>query len=132
MVTVLLAEDDNALSLLLKFRLEREGYGMIIAKNGLEAMQQIAEATPDIILADIMMPFASGLEVTSHVRNELKLDVPIVLFSSAGQEKMVMEAFNLGASDFMSKPFNPNELLLRMKRLLMDKSIPRNTKYSVG
>ena len=63
-----------------------------------------------------MMPFLSGLEVTSYVRQTLKMDVPIIVFSAAGQEKMVLEAFSLGATDFMGKPFNPNELVIRIKK----------------
>jgi DNA-binding response OmpR family regulator len=65
-----------------------------------------------------MMPFVSGLEVISHVRNTLNLLTPIVVFSAAGQEQIVLKAFDLGATDFMSKPLSPNELVLRVKRLL--------------
>ena len=73
---------------------------------------------PDLIITDIMMPFVSGLEVISHVRNKLNNETPIIVFSAAGQEEMVLKAFNLGANDFMGKPFSPNELVIRVKRLL--------------
>jgi two-component system, OmpR family, response regulator VicR len=115
---IVLAEDNSTLSLLLKFRLEKEGYELFIAKDGKEALNMIENQTPDIILTDIMMPFVSGLEVISHVRLKLDLDSPIIVFSSAGQEEMVLKAFNLGANDFMGKPFSPNELVIRIKRLL--------------
>ncbi|WP_366182465.1 response regulator transcription factor [Flavobacterium ovatum] len=115
---IVLAEDNSILSLLLKFKLEKEGYHLLIAGNGKEAINLIEEHNPDMILTDIMMPFVSGLEVISHVRNKLALLTPIVVFSSAGQEEMVLNAFNLGATDFMSKPFSPNELIIRTKRLL--------------
>ncbi len=115
---IILAEDNSILSLLLKFKLEKEGYKLFIAVNGKEAIEIIEEHHPDIILTDIMMPFVSGLEVISHVRNKLDLSTPIIVFSSAGQEEMVLKAFNLGATDFMSKPFSPNELSIRIKRLL--------------
>jgi DNA-binding response OmpR family regulator len=115
---IVLAEDNSILSLLLKFKLEKEGYKLLIAGNGKEAINLIEEHNPDMILTDIMMPFVSGLEVISHVRNKLDLLTPIVVFSSAGQEEMVLNAFNLGATDFMSKPFSPNELIIRTKRLL--------------
>lgn len=115
---IVLAEDNSILSLLLKFKLEKEGYNLLIAINGKEAIELIEEHQPDMILTDIMMPFVSGLEVISHVRNKLSLQTPIVVFSSAGQEEMVLNAFNLGATDFMSKPFSPNELIIRTKRLL--------------
>lgn len=116
---VLLAEDDKTLSLLLKFRLEKEGYETFMAADGNAAQKLIESTNPDIILTDIMMPFSSGLEVISFVKDTLKRDTPIIVFSAAGQEEMVLKAFNLGATDFMSKPFSPNELIMRIKRILM-------------
>ncbi len=115
---IVLAEDNSTLSLLLKFRLEKEGYELFMAVDGKEAIELIETHTPDLILTDIMMPFVSGLEVISHVRNELIIKTPIIVFSSAGQEEMVLKAFSLGANDFMGKPFSPNELVIRVKRLL--------------
>ena len=116
--TIVLAEDNSTLSLLLKFRLEKEGYKLLIAKDGKEALTLIEEFKPELILTDIMMPFISGLEVISHVRNKLGFNTPIVVFSAAGQEEAVLKAFDLGANDFMGKPFSPNELVIRVKRLI--------------
>ncbi len=115
---IVLAEDNSTLSLLLKFRLEKEGYELLTAVDGKESIELIETHSPDLVLTDIMMPFVSGLEVISHVRNKLELEIPIIVFSSAGQEEMVLKAFNLGANDFMGKPFSPNELVIRVKRLL--------------
>jgi len=116
---IVLAEDNSVLSLLLKFRLEKEGYKLLIAVNGKQAIELIEEYNPELILTDIMIPFVSGLEVISHVRNKLNLQTPIIVFSSAGQEEIVIKAFDLGATDFMSKPFSPHELVIRIKRLLL-------------
>jgi DNA-binding response OmpR family regulator len=116
---IVLAEDNSVLSLLLKFRLEKDGYHLLIAKNGKEAIEFIENDNPDLILTDVMMDYFSGLEVISHVRNQLKSNVPILVFSSSGQEEMVLKAFNLGANDFMSKPLSPNELSIRVKRMLL-------------
>jgi len=115
---IVLAEDNSVLSLLLKFRLEKEGYKLLIAEDGQKAIEQIEEHEPHLILTDIMMPFISGLEVISHVRNKLNRSTPIIVFSAAGQEEMVLNAFNLGSNDFMGKPFSPNELVIRIKKLL--------------
>jgi len=115
---IVLAEDNSVLSLLLKFRLEKEGYKLLIAVDGKAAIELIEEHNPELILTDIMMPYVSGLEVISHVRNKLNLQTPIIVFSSAGQEEIVLKAFDLGATDFMSKPFSPHELVIRVKRLL--------------
>ena len=116
--TIVLAEDNSTLSLLLKFRLEKEGYVILIAEDGRKAIELIEQHRPDLILTDIMMPFVSGLEVVSFVRVKLNLGSPIIVFSAAGQEEMVLKSFDLGANDFMSKPFSPNELVIRVKRLL--------------
>lgn len=116
---VVLAEDNSMLSMVLKFRLEKEGYEVLNAMNGKEAIELIELHSPELILTDIMMPFVSGLELISHVRNKLNLKTPIVVFSAAGQEKIVLQAFDLGATDFMTKPLSPNELILRIKRLLL-------------
>jgi len=104
--------------LLLKFRLEKEGYKILTAVDGKQAIELIEEHSPELILTDVMMPFISGLEVISHVRNKLNMQTPIIVFSSAGQEGIVLKAFDLGATDFMSKPLSPNELVIRVKRLL--------------
>lgn len=114
---IVLAEDNSVLSLLLKYKLEKEGYTLLMAKNGKEALELIELNNPKIILTDIMMPFISGLEIISYVRNKLNLSTPIIVFSSSGQEEMVLNAFNIGATDFMSKPFSPNELIIRIKKL---------------
>tara|TARA_B110000240_G_scaffold193008_1_gene238175 strand:+ start:1094 stop:1462 length:369 start_codon:yes stop_codon:yes gene_type:complete len=116
--TIVLAEDNSTLSLLLKFRLEKEGYVILIAEDGRKSIELIEQHRPDLILTDIMMPFVSGLEVVSFVRDKLNLGSPIIVFSTMGQEKMVLKSFDLGANDFMSKPFSPNELVIRVKRLL--------------
>ena len=116
---IVLAEDNSVLSLLLKFRLEKDGHHLLVAKDGKEAIEFIENDNPDLILTDVMMDYFSGLEVISHVRNQLKSNVPILVFSSSGQEEMVLKAFNLGANDFMSKPLSPNELSIRVRRMLM-------------
>lgn len=113
---IVLAEDNSILALLLKYKLESEGYKLFIATNGKDAIDLIEEHNPEFILTDIMMPFVSGLELISYVRNKLNRATPIIVFSSSGQEEMVVKAFNLGATDFMSKPFSPNELVIRIKR----------------
>ncbi len=115
---IVLAEDNTALSMLLKFKLEKEKYELFIAEDGKSAIELIEIHQPDIILTDIMMPYVSGLELTSYVRNTLDKKTPILVFSAAGQEKIVLQAFDLGANDFMCKPISVNELLIRIRRLL--------------
>ena len=116
---IVLAEDNSVLSLLLKLNLQKAGYKLFIALDGKQAIELIEEHNPDVILTDIMMDYFSGLEIVSHVRNVLKKNTPILVFSSSGQEEMVLNAFNLGANDFMTKPLSTSELVFRVKKMLL-------------
>ncbi len=115
---LLLAEDDQLLASLLTFRLQKGGYEVQLSANGKQVKEYLAEHTPDIIVSDIMMPYFSGMELIAFVRKELKLQVPIIIISSAGNEENVLNAFELGANDFISKPVSPSELLVRVAREL--------------
>ena len=113
---ILVAEDDLLMLKALEFRLKKDGHQVILSRDGMEALANIEEHEPDLIITDIMMPYSSGLEIVGTVRKSSK--VPIIVLSGMGQESVVMEAFNLGADDFITKPFSPNELSLRVKRFL--------------
>jgi DNA-binding response OmpR family regulator len=89
-----------------------------VANNGLEAKEIIENKVPDLVISDLMMPHLSGLELIELIRNQLDLTTPIIVLSAAGQEDTVLQAFEMGANDFMSKPFSINELLMRIKKLL--------------
>lgn len=115
---IMVAEDDKMMLSLLEFKLKKEGFEPILCEHGMKAKEVLQDSTPDLVLVDIMMPFVNGLELTSYIRNDLKLEIPIMVLSSAGQEDMVMKAFSLGANDFVPKPFSPNELIIRIKRML--------------
>ncbi len=116
-------EDDILLLKTLAFKLSKEGYVVVTSKNGFDAIEYLKENEPDLIVTDIMMPFVNGLEIISFVRNEKKSKVPIIVLSSAGLEKTVLEAFELGADDFVTKPFSPNELVIRIKKIFIRLSV---------
>ncbi|QWX85313.1 response regulator transcription factor [Cellulophaga sp. HaHaR_3_176] len=115
---LLLAEDDELLASLLDFRLKKAGYEVILCVDGKKVKEYLKDHTPDVIVSDIMMPYFSGLEVTDYVRNQLNLKIPIIILSSAGNEENVLNAFKLGANDFLPKPVSPAELLLRLTKEL--------------
>ncbi|MBU2973008.1 response regulator transcription factor [Zobellia sp. B3R18] len=115
---LLLAEDDELLASLLNFRLKKGGYEVNHSSNGKEVKEFLSKNMPDIIVSDIMMPYFSGMELIAYVRKELKSQVPIIIISSAGNEENVLNAFELGANDFISKPVSPSELLVRVAREL--------------
>ncbi len=115
---LLLAEDDELLASLLNFRLQKGGYDVSLSINGRDVKEYLTQTIPDIIISDIMMPYFSGMELIDYVRNELKSNVPIIIISSAGNEENVLNAFDLGVNDFLSKPVSPSELLVRVERQL--------------
>ena len=115
---ILIVEDDELMIKILKFILNKEGYQLSIIKDGLSAIEQIPAINPDMVITDLLLPYKSGLEVIRFVKEKFK-KTPIIVLSSLGEEEhSVSEAFKLGADDFIAKPFNPNELVLRVKRLL--------------
>ncbi|SKB64515.1 MULTISPECIES: response regulator transcription factor [Sphingobacterium] len=114
---ILIAEDDELILRTIEHKLVKEGHEVLLTRNGKEAIDTIREKDVDLVITDIMMPFASGIEILSSIRTFGK-KVPVIVLSSMGQEEVVVDAFDLGASDFMVKPFSPNELVLRIKRLI--------------
>lgn len=113
---ILVAEDEPIMLKTIALRLRKDGHDVITADNGREAMEQIDQQKPDMIITDIMMPYSSGLEIVGKVKG-MDQKVPIIVLSAMGQENVVLEAFNLGADDYITKPFSPNELSMRVKRL---------------
>ena len=103
----------------LEFRLKKDGHETVTAEDGKIALSKINGEDFDLIVTDIMLPFATGLEIVNHVRGVLKKNTPIIILSAVGLEKTVIEAFDLGADDFITKPFSPNELSMRIKRLML-------------
>lgn len=102
----------------LDFRLTKQNFDTIKAEDGFVAKEKILEHKPHLIIADIMMPRVTGLELITYVREELSLTTPIIIISSLEREDVVIEAMQLGANDFISKPFRPDELILRIKNIL--------------
>lgn len=113
---VLVAEDDLIMLKTIQVRLQKDGYQVITAKDGKDALRKFEQQSPDLVITDIMMPFLSGLEIVGAVRTKGKKDMPIIVLSTMGQEDVVLEAFKLGADDFMTKPFSPKELSMRVQR----------------
>jgi DNA-binding response OmpR family regulator len=115
---VLVAEDDATMRRIIELRLKKDGHHVTMAPDGREAMKYIeAGESFDLIITDVMMPFSSGLEIVSKVKCNVDRKTPVIVLSAMGQENIVLEAFNLGADDYITKPFSPNELSMRVKRL---------------
>ena len=113
---VLLVDDDETLVRLLSFALEQEGFEVAVARNGAEAVSETAETQPDLVILDIMMPVMDGWEACARIR-ELS-DAPVVILSAKPTESDVVRGLELGADDYVKKPFGVQELLARLQALL--------------
>ncbi|HWB26292.1 MAG TPA: response regulator [Chitinophagaceae bacterium] len=117
MVKILVAEDDRLMLSAIEFRLKKEGYQVITCPDGKSAIANIPVHLPDIVITDLMLPYALGFEIISHIKLIREKNIRILVLSAMGQEKTVEEAFELGADDYMTKPFNFSELSIRIKKL---------------
>lgn len=116
--TILIAEDDDILRKSLAFFLGNHGYGIIEIDNGSDAAEAIRSTRFDLIITDLNMPYIGGMELIHIVRNELKLETPVIVLTASGVEKTELDAFAIGASEFMGKPFSPSVLEVRVRKLL--------------
>lgn len=115
---ILVAEDEPMMLMAIVARLKKDGYEVVSTTDGRQALKVIETDQPDLIITDILMPYTSGLELIGIVKSTSSNKIPILVLSGLGEEETVMEAFQLGADDFLTKPFNAMELSVRVKRLL--------------
>ncbi len=116
---ILVADDDEDIRRLLRFRLERAGYGVVEARDGEEALALALEHRPDLAVMDVMMPKATGYEVTRRLReDESTRRIPVILLTARAQEADVSRGFEAGADDYLRKPFSPQELRARVQAIL--------------
>lgn len=114
--TVLVTDDDDTIRAVVKLMLEREGYEVVEARNGREALQMMEQApAPDIIILDLMLPYVDGLQVIKKIRNHHEWkNVPVIMLSANVSENEVVKLLKAGANDYVTKPFNPRELVARV------------------
>lgn len=114
---IVIVEDEPSLIFTLQDTLENEGYTVVVKDNGQETLDFIKENTPDLMLLDIMLPGMSGYEICKKIREE-KFTFPIIMLTARDQEIDKVTGLNIGADDYMTKPFGVKELLARIKARL--------------
>lgn len=120
--TILVCDDDPLLVDLLEYRLSSRGYAVAVARDGGEALAWLKGHRPDAVILDAMMPVIDGYEVLRHIReNSETADVPVIMLTARKQERDIVGALELGANDYIVKPFIPEELTARLSRLLEGK-----------
>jgi DNA-binding response OmpR family regulator len=117
--TVFVIEDDRIVAAMVKHLLARQGYNVISASDGREALEMIAGGeSPELVLLDVMLPFIDGFELIAQIRSTPAwASVPIVMLTSKTQERNIVRALDAGADDYIVKPFQPQALIARVRRL---------------
>ena len=119
---VLIADDDPDILMLISLTLERDGYEVVVARDGLTAFAAALERVPHLVVLDLMMPGIDGCEVTRRLRAaESTKDVPIMIVTAFAEESQAATALEAGADAYMRKPFSPNELLAKTASLLLER-----------
>jgi two-component system phosphate regulon response regulator PhoB len=116
---VLVVEDEAAITTLLRYNLEKQGYRVAEAADGEEALTRIQEQQPDIVLLDWMLPLLSGIEVCRQIRRKpATRDLPVIMVTARTEDHDAVRGLNIGADDYITKPFNIDALLARVRALL--------------
>jgi two-component system alkaline phosphatase synthesis response regulator PhoP len=116
---ILVVDDEEDVLELVRYNLEKSGYKVITATSGEEAMTEARGKTPDLIILDLMLPGMDGLEVCRQLKSDIKTErIPIVMLTAKGEETDIVTGLELGADDYITKPFSPKVLIARLRRLL--------------
>ncbi|WP_101690357.1 response regulator transcription factor [Dysgonomonas massiliensis] len=116
-IKVLLAEDEQTLAMIINDTLTDQGFDITMGENGIEGLKLFFDVRPDILVADVMMPELDGFEMVNKIRQTDKT-TPILFLTARSAIKDVVEGFELGANDYLKKPFNMQELIVRIKALV--------------
>ena len=116
---ILVVEDEDALSTLLQYNLDKEGYDVVVAADGEEGLVQIDERQPDLVLLDWMLPKVSGIEVCRRIRGRPETrNLPVIMLTARGEESDRVRGLDTGADDYLTKPFSMTELIARIRAVL--------------
>lgn len=117
--TILIVDDEEDILELIKYNLKNEGYLVLTAQTGEFAIKIAKQSRPDLVVLDLMLPGIDGLEVTRYLRkNDQTRDMPIVMLTAKGEESDIVAGLELGANDYISKPFSPKVLIARIRAIL--------------
>lgn len=126
---VLVVDDEPQITRVLKTTLSSQGYGVRTAADGKQALQEMKNWPPDLVITDLRMPNMDGLELCRAIRADSR--VPIIVLSVKGEEAIKVEALDAGADDYITKPFNVNELLARVRATLRRTAVPLEPEAAV-
>ena len=119
MKRILVIEDDKDIIELVRYNLEKDGYHVAASGDGATGLAQVRKAPPDLLILDLMLPKLSGIEICKEVRKDVTLNrLPVLILTAKGEEADRVVGLELGADDYVTKPFSPIELVARVRRAL--------------
>ena len=119
MPTILVVEDQEEIASLLRFKLKNSGYEVVLAENGKIALEMAHADQPDLIIMDVMMPVMDGLETLKNLKSDASLKlIPVIMLTAQSSESSVVNGFELGADDYITKPFRTQEFIARVNAVL--------------
>ena len=119
---ILVVDDEEDILELVRFNLAREGYDLVCTMSGEEALEMARKEHPDLLVLDLMLPGIDGLEVAKILKNDVKTkDIPIIMLTAKGEEADIVTGLELGADDYVTKPFSPRILVARVRAALRRK-----------
>ena len=132
---ILAVDDEKHIVRLVQVNLERAGYTVVTANDGKEALQKVSEENPDLVVLDVMMPYMDGFEVLQNLRrNPSTRDIPVIMLTAKAQDADVFKGWQSGVDCYLTKPFNPMELLSFVKRIFdsMDGGPGGDKRYEIN
>lgn len=132
---ILACDDEKHIVRLVQVNLERAGYQVVTANDGKEALQKVEEEVPDLVVLDVMMPYMDGFEVLQNLRrNPSTRDIPVIMLTAKAQDADVFKGWQSGVDCYLTKPFNPMELLSFVKRIFdsMDGGAGGDKRYDIN
>ena len=114
---ILIVEDEQSIQKLLEFTLQQANYKTVLADDGEQGIEKVLDENPDLIILDLMLPKIDGMEICRMLRNQ-DIETPIIMLTAKGEEMDRIIGLEMGADDYMTKPFSPREVVARVKAVL--------------
>ncbi len=130
--TVLAVDDEKHIVRLVQINLQRGGYDVVTASDGKQALDMIEANPPDMVISDVMMPFMDGFELLKRLKqNPVTRELPIIMLTAKAMDSDVYEGWRAGADFYLTKPFNPQELLMWVRRIFEGRETPDDKRFEL-
>ncbi len=130
--TVLAVDDEKHIVRLVQINLQRAGYNVVTASDGKQALDMIEAEPPDMVISDVMMPFMDGFELLKRLKqNPVTRELPIIMLTAKAMDSDVYEGWRAGADFYLTKPFNPQELLMWVRRIFEGRETPDDKRFEL-